>query len=148
MEIFVPFDRAIQGLSNDTKFDIFDFKYWKVIVKKMNTIPEYGKRIGICPPTKVKAFQQKWTFSETNKMKTFVLDEADEMLSRGFKEQIYDVFKSSPHDVRVFKISLLLKNNNIFCWVVTTIFWKKKCWKLWTLHFKNLFENKTCFKPV
>ncbi|CAG0891930.1 unnamed protein product [Darwinula stevensoni] len=29
----------------------------------------------------------------TNHIKIFVLDEADEMLSRGFKDQIYDVFK-------------------------------------------------------
>eukprot|EP00448_Togula_jolla_P007986 CAMPEP_0170596816 /NCGR_PEP_ID=MMETSP0224-20130122/15344_1 /TAXON_ID=285029 /ORGANISM="Togula jolla, Strain CCCM 725" /LENGTH=306 /DNA_ID=CAMNT_0010921183 /DNA_START=81 /DNA_END=997 /DNA_ORIENTATION=- len=32
---------------------------------------------------------------------TFVLDEADEMLSRGFKEQIYDIFKTLPPDVQV-----------------------------------------------
>jgi len=31
----------------------------------------------------------------------FVLDEADEMLSRGFKEQIYDVFKFMPETVQV-----------------------------------------------
>jgi hypothetical protein len=30
----------------------------------------------------------------------FVLDEADEMLSRGFKEQIYDVFKYMPETVQ------------------------------------------------
>lgn len=30
----------------------------------------------------------------------FVLDEADEMLSRGFKEQIYDVFKYMPESVQ------------------------------------------------
>ncbi|CAD5116448.1 DgyrCDS5335 [Dimorphilus gyrociliatus] len=30
-------------------------------------------------------------------IKMFVLDEADEMLSRGFKEQIYDVFRALPH---------------------------------------------------
>lgn len=30
----------------------------------------------------------------------FVLDEADEMLSRGFKEQIYDVFKYMPEQVQ------------------------------------------------
>jgi len=33
----------------------------------------------------------------------FVLDEADEMLSRGFKDQIYEVFKSLPNDVQVKK---------------------------------------------
>jgi len=31
----------------------------------------------------------------------FVLDEADEMLSRGFKDQIYDVFKTLPPNVQV-----------------------------------------------
>jgi translation initiation factor 4A len=33
--------------------------------------------------------------------KMFVLDEADEMLSRGFKDQIYDVFQHLPTDVQV-----------------------------------------------
>lgn len=33
--------------------------------------------------------------------KLFILDEADEMLSRGFKAQIYDVFRKQPHDVQV-----------------------------------------------
>jgi translation initiation factor 4A len=33
-------------------------------------------------------------------VKLFVLDEADEMLSRGFKEQIYDVFKYMPETVQ------------------------------------------------
>jgi len=31
----------------------------------------------------------------------FVLDEADEMLSRGFKEQIYEIFQFVPKDVQV-----------------------------------------------
>ena len=31
----------------------------------------------------------------------FVLDEADEMLSRGFKDQIYDVFKYLPESIQV-----------------------------------------------
>jgi translation initiation factor 4A len=34
-------------------------------------------------------------------LKVFVLDEADEMLSRGFKDQIYDIFKCLPPDVQV-----------------------------------------------
>jgi len=32
---------------------------------------------------------------------TFVCDEADEMLSRGFKDQIYDIFKTMPPNVQV-----------------------------------------------
>lgn len=31
----------------------------------------------------------------------FVLDEADEMLSRGFKDQIYDVFRHMPSEIQV-----------------------------------------------
>lgn len=38
---------------------------------------------------------------DTKSIKMFVLDEADEMLSSGFKEQIYDVFKYMPEDIQV-----------------------------------------------
>eukprot|EP00812_Abedinium_dasypus_P010589 NODE_419_length_1578_cov_1933.578464.p1 GENE.NODE_419_length_1578_cov_1933.578464~~NODE_419_length_1578_cov_1933.578464.p1 ORF type:complete len:394 (-),score=125.17 NODE_419_length_1578_cov_1933.578464:128-1309(-) len=34
-------------------------------------------------------------------LKTFVLDEADEMLSRGFKDQIYEIFRTLPPEVQV-----------------------------------------------
>ncbi len=43
--------------------------------------------------------------SETAGIKVFVLDEADEMLSRGFKDQIYDVFKNLPAEVQVILLS-------------------------------------------
>lgn len=36
----------------------------------------------------------------------FVLDEADEMLSRGFKDQIYDIFRKLPADIQVTIIYL------------------------------------------
>jgi superfamily II DNA/RNA helicase len=36
----------------------------------------------------------------------FVLDEADEMLSRGFKDQIYDIFQLLPPKLQV--ITLLI----------------------------------------
>jgi len=38
---------------------------------------------------------------EMKHVKIFVLDEADEMLSRGFKDQIYDVFEHLPPSVQV-----------------------------------------------
>merc|ERR1719309_266008 len=38
-------------------------------------------------------------------MKMFVLDEADEMLSRGFKDQIYDVFRKLPSNIQVILLS-------------------------------------------
>jgi len=43
----------------------------------------------------------------TERIKIFVLDESDEMLSRGFKDQIHDVFKTLPNEVQV--------RNYLFC---------------------------------
>jgi len=40
-----------------------------------------------------------------DKIRMFVLDEADEMLSRGFKDQIYDVFRMLPQDMQVILLS-------------------------------------------
>jgi len=42
---------------------------------------------------------------KTDHIKMFVLDEADEMLSRGFKEQIYDVFRHMPNEIQVVLLS-------------------------------------------
>jgi len=42
---------------------------------------------------------------KTDSIKMFVLDEADEMLSRGFKEQIYDVFQRLPPNTQVVLLS-------------------------------------------
>lgn len=38
---------------------------------------------------------------DTKYIKMFVLDEADEMLSRGFKDQIYDVFRTLDENIQV-----------------------------------------------
>lgn len=50
-------------------------------------------------------------FPETNTIRIFVLDEADEMLSRGFKDQIHDVFKNLNSEVQV---CLLLNSYNLY----------------------------------
>ncbi|EFW14359.1 ATP-dependent RNA helicase eIF4A [Coccidioides posadasii str. Silveira] len=42
---------------------------------------------------------------KTDQMKMFVLDEADEMLSRGFTEQIYDIFQFLPQSTQVVLLS-------------------------------------------
>merc|ERR1712168_329012 len=42
---------------------------------------------------------------DTRNIKIFVLDEADEMLSRGFKDQIYDVFRTLPQGAQVVLLS-------------------------------------------
>lgn len=40
-------------------------------------------------------------FLQTDYLRTFVLDEADEMLSRGFKSQIQDIFKFLPGEIQI-----------------------------------------------
>ncbi|KAF9415938.1 hypothetical protein HW555_006570 [Spodoptera exigua] len=46
-----------------------------------------------------------------NTIKLFVLDEADEMLSRGFKDQIHDVFKMLSADVQVILLSATMPDD-------------------------------------
>ena len=41
----------------------------------------------------------------------FVLDEGDELLSRGFNEQIYDVFKILPGNIRVIVVSTTMPHD-------------------------------------
>ena len=45
---------------------------------------------------------------QTNNLKVLVLDEADEMLSQGFKEQIYDIYRHLPPQVQCVMLSLTL----------------------------------------
>ncbi|CAD5235000.1 unnamed protein product [Bursaphelenchus xylophilus] len=48
---------------------------------------------------------------KTDDILMFVLDEADEMLSRGFKDQIYDVFKSMPTTVQSVLLSATMPSD-------------------------------------
>jgi ATP-dependent RNA helicase len=47
----------------------------------------------------------------TRHIKMLVLDEADEMLSRGFREQIYDVYRYLPPGVQVVLLSATLPHD-------------------------------------
>ncbi|OBA24272.1 eukaryotic initiation factor 4A [Metschnikowia bicuspidata var. bicuspidata NRRL YB-4993] len=44
-------------------------------------------------------------YFKTHKIRMFILDEADEMLSSGFKEQIYNIFKLLPETTQVVLLS-------------------------------------------
>jgi ATP-dependent RNA helicase len=46
----------------------------------------------------------------TRNIKLLTLDEADEMLSKGFKEQIYDVYRYLPPSIQVLLVSATLPN--------------------------------------
>jgi len=55
----------------------------------------------------------------TRYIKMFILDEADEMLSRGFKDQIYDVFRTLNENIqvgrRLHRLLLLLDVITLHC---------------------------------
>ncbi|OXA43347.1 eukaryotic initiation factor 4A-I isoform X1 [Folsomia candida] len=65
---------------------------------------ESGVQIVVGTPGRVYDMINRRSF-RTDHIKMFVLDEADEMLSRGFKDQIYKVFKTMNGDTQVILLS-------------------------------------------
>jgi len=59
-----------------------------------------GQHIVVGTPGRVYDMIDK-RFLRTDNLQAFVLDEADEMLSHGFKDQIYSIFKCLPSNVQV-----------------------------------------------
>jgi len=61
---------------------------------------ERGVQVVVGTPGRVTDLIDRRVF-RTNNLRVVVIDEADEMLSRGFKDQIYDIFQALPKDVQV-----------------------------------------------
>jgi len=70
----------------------------------IGTLTQEGVHCVVGTPGRVLDMMERGAL-ETDYIKMFVLDEADEMLSRGFKDQIYDVFRKLPRDVQVALLS-------------------------------------------
>uniref|UniRef100_A0A2P2M600 RNA helicase n=2 Tax=Rhizophora mucronata TaxID=61149 RepID=A0A2P2M600_RHIMU len=70
---------------------------------------EYGVHVVSGTPGRVCDMIKRRTL-RTRAIKLLVLDESDEMLSRGFKDQIYDVYRYLPPDLQVVLISATLPN--------------------------------------
>jgi translation initiation factor 4A len=73
------------------------------VKEDMNKL-EKGAQIVVGTPGRVSDMLSRKAFNPS-KIKLFVLDEADEMLSRGFKEQIHDVFTRMPYSIQVILLS-------------------------------------------
>merc|ERR1712142_892736 len=67
-------------------------------------ILQRGAHVVVGTPGRVYDMIQRKALS-TSKISMFILDEADEMLSRGFKDQIYDVFKTLDDEIQVVLLS-------------------------------------------
>ncbi|GAB4855034.1 hypothetical protein Ancab_023620 [Ancistrocladus abbreviatus] len=70
---------------------------------------EYGVHVVSGTPGRVCDMIKRRTL-RTRHIKLLVLDESDEMLSRGFKDQIYDVYRYLPPELQVVLISATLPN--------------------------------------
>ncbi|XP_050527754.1 eukaryotic initiation factor 4A-III [Daktulosphaira vitifoliae] len=68
---------------------------------------DFGQHIVSGTPGRVFDMIRRKTL-RTRNIKTLVLDEADEMLNKGFKEQIYDVYRFLPPATQVILISATL----------------------------------------
>jgi len=72
-------------------------------------ISAFEAGVHVCSGTPGRVFHmiQDRHFS-TKKIKMFVLDEADELLNRGFKDQIYDIYRYLPPGTQVVLVSATL----------------------------------------
>ena len=71
---------------------------------------DYGQHIVSGTPGRVYDMIKRRNL-RTRSIKMLVLDEADEMLSRGFKEQIYNVYRYLPPATQVVLLSATLPHD-------------------------------------
>ena len=71
---------------------------------------DYGQHIVSGTPGRVFDMIRRKNL-RTRHIKTLILDEADEMLSKGFREQIYDVYRYLPPGVQVVLLSATLPHD-------------------------------------
>tara|TARA_Y100000389_G_scaffold137127_2_gene134676 strand:+ start:233 stop:1450 length:1218 start_codon:yes stop_codon:yes gene_type:complete len=75
----------VGGTSVDKNKKILNTKYPKIVVGTPGRVNDLIRR----------------KFLKTESLSLLILDEADEMLSSGFKEQMYKIFKSMPNNVQI-----------------------------------------------
>ena len=86
---------------------LLDLNYFREDMRKL----EVGQHIVVGTPGRVFDMISRKVL-RPNDIKQFVLDEADEMLSRGFKDQIYDVFRHLNQEIQVTYLLLILSTTD------------------------------------
>jgi len=77
------------------------------VVREDIRVLKQGQHVVVGTPGRVHDMMRRG-FLKTDYLKLFILDEADEMLSRGFKPQIQDIFKFLPADIQICLFSATL----------------------------------------
>ena len=76
------------------------------IEENIKNLKKFPKMVIGCPGRIFDMIQRKYL--STDNIKTIIIDEADEMLSSGFKEQVYNIFQKLPSNVQVALFSATL----------------------------------------
>lgn len=76
------------------------------IEENIKNLKKNPKMVIGCPGRIYDMIQRKYL--STDNIKTIIIDEADEMLSSGFKEQVYNIFQKLPSNVQVALFSATL----------------------------------------
>jgi len=75
------------------------------IRKEIQMLKENGYQVIVGTPGRVLDMIANRRAIDPRTIKMFVLDEADEMLSKGFKDGIYDIFRELPGEIQVVLLS-------------------------------------------
>jgi translation initiation factor 4A len=81
------------------------------IVREDIRILQEGVHVVVGTPGRVLDMIQNRRALRTDHIKMFVLDEADEMLSRGFKDQIYNIFQLLPQNTQAVLLSATMPSD-------------------------------------
>jgi translation initiation factor 4A len=80
-----------------------------VVKDDIKQLKSGGTHVVVGTPVRIHDMMKRG-FLKTDYLKIFVLDEADVLLSRGFKQQIQDIFKFLPGDIQIALFSPTLPN--------------------------------------
>lgn len=106
-ELALQIFNVISALSRYTKTEITLSVGGESVQSNKNNILEKKPQIVVGTPGRVLDLLKR-KIIKNNSIKTVVIDEADEMLSGGFMEQIYEIFEYMPDEIQVGLFSATL----------------------------------------
>ncbi|BBN67762.1 eukaryotic initiation factor 4A-III [Prunus dulcis] len=110
-ELAAQTEKLILGVGNFINIQVHACVGGKSVGEDIRKL-EHGVHVVCGTPGRVFDMIKRRTL-RTRAMKLLVLDESDEMLSRGFKDQIYDVYRYLPPELQVCFVSATLAHETL-----------------------------------
>ncbi|KAJ6260721.1 ATP-dependent RNA helicase eIF4A [Drechslerella dactyloides] len=108
-ELALQIQKVVTALGDFMKIDAYACIGGTSVRDDMKSLQD-GVHIVVGTPGRVHDMIQRRAL-RTDHLKLFILDEADEMLSRGFTEQIYDIFQLMPQSIQVVLLSATMPSD-------------------------------------